>query len=71
MQWSIRYTLAKVAQCADVHQAFIRKQMEKFAKTEIPTAVQSTEIASRLMAAVSRGNPTLPADAAGLPLFAS
>lgn len=59
MQWSIRYTLAKVVQCADVHQAFLRKQMEKFAQTEIPTAVQSTEIATRLTAAVTKGAPTL------------
>lgn len=55
MQWSFRYGFAKVVQALDVHQAMMRKQMEKFAKAEIPTAVQTTEMASRVSAAVSTG----------------
>jgi hypothetical protein len=54
MQWSFRYAFAKLMQAIDVHQAMMRKQMEKFS-AEMPTAMQTNEIASRVSAAVSTG----------------
>lgn len=58
-QWSMRYAYAKFAQAMDVHSAMMRKQMEKFASAEIPTAVQANEMASRVSAAVSTGKQSV------------
>jgi hypothetical protein len=44
----------KLVQALDVHQAIVRKQMEKLAHSDVPESVWRPEIAGRVSAAVTR-----------------